>query len=133
MKVEEKEKKEVRQFGLMMGFVLGVFGGLFYWRDHPTVSMVLWPVGGFMAVSCLLFPAMMRPVFRVWMKFAMALGWVNTHLILFLLYYLVFTPIGLVRRIFNRDPLKHRIEKDRASYWKIREPGYDRDRCERPF
>ena len=130
----KKERKEVRQFGLMMGLILGIFGGLFFWRDHPLVAYVLWSIGLFMAASCVLAPGGMRPVFRAWMKFAMALGWVNTHLILFLLYYLIFTPVGLVRKVFHPDPLQHKIDKTATSYWKARERvEHPIERYERPF
>ena len=125
---------EVRQFGLMMGLVLTVLGALFYWKGRPNVSLALWTAATVMVGSGLLAPAALRPVFRVWMKFAHAMGWFNTHLLLVLLYFLIFTPMGLVMRLFRPDPLQRKIEKERPSYWKIRERSdFVKEQYERQF
>lgn len=51
------------------------------------------------------------------MKFAAVLAWVNTRLILIVMFYMVFTPIGFVMRIFGSDQLGLKIEKEKESYW----------------
>ena len=49
------------------------------------------------------------------------LGWINTRLILFIIFYLVFTPIGLVMRLFGVDLLDKKIDKNKNSYWRRKE------------
>jgi len=133
----EKEKTnltEVRQFGLMMGLVLTVLGALFYWKGRPNGSIAFWTAATAMVASGLLAPAALRPVFRVWMKFAHAMGWFNTQLLLVLLYYLIFTPVGLIMRLFRPDPLQRKIEKERSSYWKLRDRhDFVKEQYERQF
>jgi hypothetical protein len=51
------------------------------------------------------------------MRFAYLLAWINTRLILCAIFYLVFTPIGLVMRLLKIDPLDRKIDKNKNSYW----------------
>jgi len=60
---------------------------------------------------------LLKPLYDLWMKFAAVLAWINTRLILILMFYLVFTPIGLIMRLFGSAQLGLRIEKDKRSYW----------------
>ena len=51
-----------------------------------------------------------------WIKFGNLLGWINTRIILTLLFALVVTPIGAISRLF-RDPLDRRMGEDKPTYW----------------
>lgn len=62
-------------------------------------------------------PVLLKSVYIIWMKFAFGLAWINTRLILFIMFYLVFTPIGLIMRIFRIDLLDRKIDKNKDSYW----------------
>jgi hypothetical protein len=70
------------------------------------------------AVIC---PQYLKYVYIFWMRLAFVLGWVNTRLILCILFYLVFTPIGLAMRLFGADLLDKKIDKNKASYWHKKE------------
>jgi hypothetical protein len=68
---------------------------------------------------------------RVWIGMMMGLspiGWVMSHLILAIIYYLVLTPVGLVLRALGRDPLHRRFEPEAKTYWIDRgeEPAVER-------
>lgn len=64
---------------------------------------------------------LLKALYKAWMKFAHALGWVNTRIILSLVYFLIFTPIALIFRLIGKDPLERRFEAV-DSYWIKREP-----------
>lgn len=70
----------------------------------------------------------LKPVYDLWMKFAAVLAWVNTRIILIVMFYLVFTPIGLIMRIFGMDVLGLKIERNKESYWlkKDKKTSYER-------
>jgi hypothetical protein len=71
-------------------------------------------------------------VYKVWMRVAFILSWVNTRIILFVLFYLILTPIGLVLRLFKVDLLERR--KQAETYWKIKEKaGFNPLNYERRF
>ena len=79
----------------------------------------------------LLFPASLRPVYKIWMRFAEALGWVNTRIILSLIFFLVFFPFGIIMRMFN-DPMQRKFDGAAASY-RIPSNPTKPENMERPF
>lgn len=70
----------------------------------------------------------LKPIYDLWMKFAAVLAWVNTRIILIVMFYLVFTPVGLVMRLFGMEQLDRRLEKEKESYWvkKDKKTNYER-------
>jgi len=116
-------QKQLRQFGWMVGTVLILIGGWQLYRQiHPTARIVLWSVGGFLVLSGLLTPKILAPGYKIWMRLATVLGWINTRILLGLIFYLIFTPVGLVMRLSGRDPLTQRIDRAADSYWVDRSP-----------
>ncbi len=74
-----------------------------------------------------------RFLFRKWKQLAHALGVVNTHVLLFVAYWLVFGPAALVLRLLGKDYLRLR-ERSANTYWLPREPDpEDLDRARYPF
>jgi hypothetical protein len=109
-------KRELRKFGLTVGFAFLVLGGISKWRGHELPPRVLWTVGSLLMVSGLLVPTVLGPVQRGWMRFADVVGTFNTRLILGLLFYVVFTPVGFVMRFF-RDPMTRSMRDAEESQW----------------
>ncbi|MDO8446171.1 MAG: SxtJ family membrane protein [Deltaproteobacteria bacterium] len=62
----------------------------------------------------------LKVIYAGWMKFAHILGWVNTRIILTLVYLIIFTPLALIFRLIGKDPMDRRLEKGN-SYWVKRE------------
>jgi hypothetical protein len=118
------ERKRLRNFGLTVGAAFLVLAALLLWKHRS-----LWPLfaalGGLLVLTGLAVPRWLRPVERVWMKIALALGWVMTRVILGIVFVLVFTPAGLIMRLLGKDPLELRFDNQRASYWR---PRADSDR-----
>jgi len=123
----------LRRFGLTVGGAFALLGLLSFARGHDVAPCVLWAVAGLLAVPALVAPAVLGPVQRAWMGGAMALGRVNSRVILTLLFYVVITPIGLVMRLF-RDPLTRSLDDGATSHWIKRTPEpADRARYEQQF
>ena len=79
-------------------------------------------------------PGLLKPVYRVWLKFAAMLAWINTRLILGLMFYLVFTPIGLILRLLRIDLIKQRWDGKAETYWIRRsDDAFDRSRYEKQY
>ncbi len=102
-----------------MAIPLVLLAGVGVWRSHSVLPMVLGALAILLAGLALVAPSLLGPVHRVWMRFAHALGWFNTRVLLGVIYFVVMTPIGLVMRILGRDPLDRRLN-DRVSYWVTR-------------
>jgi hypothetical protein len=75
----------------------------------------------------------LKKLYAYWMRFAMALGWVNTRIILFVFFVLVLGPIGLVGRLFGKNFFEE-PKRGSASYWHVRpEPRYSPEHFRRQF
>ena len=76
---------------------------------------------------------LLRKIYKVWMKFAHALGWVNTRIILTLVYLLIMTPLALIFKVVGKDPMNRKFG-GQDSYWIKRESNaFDRDSYRRQF
>ena len=104
--IPELDRKGLREFGLVTGGILVVlFGLLFPWllgRDFPVWP---WVVTAVLVTWSLVAPLTLRHVYRVWMRFGLLMSRVTTPLILGIVFFLVITPMGLVRRVFGGDSL----------------------------
>ena len=106
-------------FGVTMAVAVGVLTLLRVWRSgFDAIAIALSIVAALFVLSTLAVPAALAPVYRVWMRLAEVLGWINTRVLLIVIFYLVVTPIGLMMRIFRRSPLDDGYWKDvpRSSY-----------------
>ena len=115
-----KRRRELRNFGITMGVALAVLGLLALWRGR-TFYPVLLVLAGLFGLAALAVPAVLAPVQRVWMALAAVLGWLATRVVLALLFYLAFTPIGLLGRLGGRKFLDSGLDRTRETYW-IRRP-----------
>ncbi len=115
----------LRSFGLSVGAVLAVIGtwGILRGWGLPVVFQGLAGAGALLVTLGLVAPAWLRPVHAGWMRMAHAIGWVNTRILLGLVYYGMVLPIGLVRRCVA-DPLALR-PGSADSYWVRRDPVSD--------
>jgi hypothetical protein len=124
--------KELRKFGLVTGAMLILFFDLlipWIWG----VAMPKWPLiaAAILAAMALIFPASLRPVYTVWMRFADALGWVNTRIILSVIFFLLFFPAGMIMRMFN-DPMRRKLDESADSY-RIPSNAPKPENMERPY
>ena len=113
-------KKELKEFGITVGVILGLLGTLFLWRERSfyhyfdLVSMVLSLCGLFL-------PLVLKPAHKIWMSFALIIGFIMTRVILSVLFYFVITPLAIVIKLFGKDTLDLKINKSQGSYWKKKE------------
>ncbi len=63
----------------------------------------------------------LKLIYRGWMKFALVLGWVNTRIILSLVYFIVMTPLAFIFKLVGKDPMCRKLSTA-DSYWIKREP-----------
>ena len=121
--------RQLHKFGYLVGGICVAIGGYFFWRDSAYVLLTL---GVVLLVGGLVYPQALRIPYRLWMGLAVVLGFFVGNGILILLYYLVITPIGLMRRVTGSDPLERAFNASALSYWK---PHTERrgDHMKRPF
>jgi len=110
--------KQLNQFGFIwLGFV-AFFGAMAWFKFHqPAVATGLWIAAVVVPVIGWLFPAVMRLVFLGMSYAAWPIGFVVSHVILAMVYYLVITPIGLAMRVVGYDPMKRKRDPSQSSSW----------------
>ncbi len=107
-----------RRFGVSVGLVLLALAGWFLWRGRgPLAVGVPGAVGAVLVLSGAVWPRGLVYPNRGWVALTEALAWVSTRVILGLLFYLVFTPLGAWRRWRGWDPLSRRASSTRPSFW----------------
>lgn len=131
--IEKPDKKGLRNFGFITGAIaIGLFGLLLPWLFGHGYPKWPWAIAGVLWLWALILPATLWPVFRGWVTIGNMLGWVNTRIILGLMFYVLLMPVGLVMKLIGKDPLARSIDKKRSSY---RTPSRipNKDHVERPF
>ena len=109
-------RAHLRKFGLVVGGVFVLLAAWSWWRGHGVAPLLLTTIGTPLLLGGALAPQLLAPLERAWMALAHVLGRINTTLMLALLYYLLFTPIGWLRRL-GKDPLDRRMGEAKSSHW----------------
>lgn len=118
---------------LPVGIVLLAVAAWSAYRGRETAVWAFGLVGVALVAAGLVVPPAARVFHVVWMRFAYAIGWVNSRMLLALIYYLVMTPMGLVQRLVGRDALRRRGPQS-SSYWLPRSsPKQSKEQFERLF
>jgi hypothetical protein len=108
MFIEIPDKKALRDFGLLTGGLFIVFFGLLLpWLFSSSFPLWPWIVAGVLGTLALIVPSALKPVYRGWMFFALILAWINTRLILSIIFFLLITPMGLIMRLFGKNAVKN--------------------------
>lgn len=112
-------RAEARRFGLVVGGAFLALAGVAWWRGRPTTTGVLGTLGAALFLLGIVAPGALVPVRRAWMALAMAMSKVTTPIFLGIVYFGLFTPIGLLRRLVGRGPL-HVPARD-GTRWVVRD------------
>jgi hypothetical protein len=108
--------RSVRKFAIAF-FILTVIVGFFLWY-HDYLIWYYLPASGFvlLAVSFLYCP-FVRWIYYPLAVLGIILGFFISKIILMLMYYTLFSFVGLFTRLFGIDLLKKKIRKNQTSYW----------------
>lgn len=129
----KSEKKDIRNFGITFGLVLGILAGALWWKEKDTYSIFIVLSLSFFFFGFVL-PALLKPFQKAWMAFAVVLGFFMTNVILGILFYLVFTGIGLGSRLLGKKFLDLKFDSSRKSYWIQRHPRpFNKNNYEKQF
>lgn len=115
---QRRSYRAERDFGLLVGGVLLALGGWWLYRGRfHTLALAFVVLGATLIVLGTVYPRLLVAPNRLWMGLAEAMGFVMTRVILAAVFFLLVTPIGLLRRAFGGDPLSRRAART-ESYWK---------------
>ena len=84
-------------------------------------------------VLALLAPTALTPFYCGWMRFGLLAAFINTRIIMFVLYYALFVPTGLVMKLFGRDALARTTGGKTTDSYRVASAVRPNDHFERPY
>lgn len=116
MQQPQSTRKELRQFGLLVGAVFSVVGlwPVLFRSEPPRLWALV--LGSALIVLGLAWPPSLTHVHAVWMKIGHVLGMINSRLILSLIYFVFITPMGIIMRLIGRDAMHRTLKQDATTY-----------------
>ena len=115
--------------------VAAVLGGIGWIKTGVWPSWTPWlaGAGGASGVFLWLAPQVAGPFYALWYGLAASIGFVVSNTAVAVIYFGVITPVGLLLRLFGRDPMERRFEPGQESYWKDAEKVGDAERYFRQY
>jgi hypothetical protein len=126
-------RSELRTFGITLGIAFGLLSGLIYWRGKVS-PLPFFIISALFFFFGLVLPGLLKPIQKAWMTLSVILGWVMTRVILIVAFYLMVTPIGLLARLFGKDFLSRKYDRDATTYWiSKKDTPFDKKNYENQF
>ena len=74
----------------------------------------------------------LKPLNRLWMSFGLVIGMIVSPIVMGVIFFMIFTPIGILFRLFGRDELLLQF-KTKPSYWTKRNNDLQSNSFRRQF
>jgi len=129
---EEVIASTERGFGIVLGIAALLLWLYRYWR----YGFSFWPlaVAAVLIILALLAPRALYWPNRAWFQFGNLLNKLTTPFVMGVIFFLVLTPIALIRRAMGSDDLRLKSDPKATSYWIPRDPpGPNPQDLERQF
>jgi predicted membrane metal-binding protein len=110
-----------RNFGLVFAAGCALLG-LWPLLRRGAVRWPLLVAAGVFLAAALIWPALLGPLNKVWTMFGLLLGRIVNPIMTAVLFFLVFTPAGIIGRLLGKDPLRLKRAPEADTYWIVRDP-----------
>ena len=111
-------KKDLKSFGITIGSIFFVISGLLFFREKD-LYIHFFSIGLAFIFSGIVLSFILKPFYKIWMTFAVIIGWIMTRIILAILFFFIITAIGALARLFGKDFLNLKPD-NRDSFWNMR-------------
>ncbi len=131
--IPKLNKKELRRFGLLTGTIVsGLFGLIIPLILGHKLPLIPWIITGVLYGLATFIPQSLDPIYNNWMKVAQVLAWINTRIILGLIFFLIVTPMAFIMRLVNRDIMTRKFEFHLETY-RILRTIKNKNSMEKPY
>lgn len=110
----------VKKTGITIGIILILIGFILWWFGKASYIYFL-AIGGFLIILSFIAVNFLVPFHKLWIIFALLLGFIMSHIILALLFYLIVTPIGILAKLVGKKFIPLGFDKNANSYWEKRD------------
>ena len=118
---EEIRGSSDRNFGLVFASALA-FVSLWPLRVGGHVRIPALAAASVFLLAALARPAWLHPLNKAWTMLGVLLGRIVNPVVTAVLFFLVFTPAGIVARLLGKDPLRLKPAREADTYWITRHP-----------
>jgi hypothetical protein len=115
----KESKKDLRKFGLIVGGVLLLIAALLFYLEKPS-AIYFTIFGGFLFLSGLVIPQILKPPNKIWMGLAIILGFFMARIIITVLFYIALTPISIIAKLVGKKFMILNFDKSAKTYWEKR-------------
>ena len=119
----KSSRKDLKNFGFAIGCIL-LSIGLFLFVRGKDLFVYFFSIGSILIILGGITPFILKPIYKIWMIFAVIIGWIMTRVILSVLFFSIITIIGIFTRLIGKDFLNLK-SKNKESYWNIRNKEYE--------
>ncbi len=105
-----------QKFGYFFTLVFLITSIYSYFRENNMVFYVLGACSIVFFIVTLLKAEILKPLNKLWMGFGLVLGMIVSPMVMGVIFFMIFTPIGILMRLFGRDELLLQF-KAKSSYW----------------
>lgn len=107
---------EFRRFGFYSALALNIIGCIMFYRGR---GHFIWftSIGALNLIFAIVCPRALVPVKKILDFVILLIGRTINAVVLVTVFYLIFTPIGILSRLFRKDLLSQRIDETSVSYW----------------
>ena len=110
-------KRTLREFGFIFGLgfplIIGwLIPSLF---GHPLRIWTLY-IGLPTLILSVSFPDFLKLPYKIWIKIGLILGWINSRIILGIVFFLILIPISIIMKFFKYDPLNKKQSTNKSTY-----------------
>lgn len=109
--------RELRQFAVIFFLFCVVVALIAYSADSANVAATVLAIGVLTGAIGYMRVAFVRPIYLGWMYAAYPIGWVVSHTVLAIVFYLLVTPVGWLMRRLRYDPLERQFHPSAKTYW----------------
>lgn len=130
--IPELDRKGLREFALVTSGIVAVLFGLFFpWAFEFKWPLWPWILGGVLSVVGLIAPMALQPVYKTWMRIGLLLNKITTPIIMGIVFYLLVTPMGILRSVFAPDPMARKL--DSSESYRVPSQKKSPESLEKPF
>lgn len=105
-----------KKFGYFFTFIFLCSSIYFYFREINFAFYTLVFVSVIFFIITTFKANVLKPLNKLWMSFGIILGIIISPIVMGVIFFFIFTPIGILMRLYGRDELLLRL-KNKKSYW----------------
>ena len=111
-----KQNTQNRSFGLLFFTVFLAFA-LWPLTKKGEINLYLISIALIFLILGLLNSKILTPLNKSWIKFGELLGRIIAPIVMVIVYFIILTPISLLVRLFGKDLIGIKFNKNLKTYW----------------